>query len=122
MIGAPTPTEQAILKLLTDHRHMMGREIASALNSTPASVKVMVRQLRSKGYNIVSRGRGRNGSGYMLVGMAGRSIAPEERDSILADLKKWPLVSHANIAKKYNRSVLTIQRLGRAWGLARRGR
>jgi biotin operon repressor len=122
MSGAPSPTEQAILKLLTNHRHMMGPEIATALNSTPASIKVMVRHLRSKGYNIISRGRGRNGSGYSLVGMAGRSIAPDERDAILADLKRWPLISHAAIAKKYNRSPVTIQRLGRAWGLGRHGR
>lgn len=118
----PTPTEQAILRLLTDHRHMMGPEIANVLNSTPASVKGMVHSLRSKGYNIISRGRGRNGSGYALVGMAGRSIAPDERDAILADLKRWPLMSHTAIAKKYNRSPLTIQRLGRAWGLGRHGK
>lgn len=119
---APSPNEQAILKVLTDHKMMMAREIAVSLNSTPASIKVAIQSLRKKGYNITSNGLGRNASGYKLVGMAGRRIDPAERDAILNDLKRWPLVSHDSIAKKYNRSVVTIQRLGRAWGLGRHGK
>lgn len=49
-------------------------------------------------------------------------MTPEERDEIIAQLKQWPLVPHHVIAKQYNRSILTIQRLGSAWGLGRRGK
>lgn len=49
-------------------------------------------------------------------------MTPEERDQIIAELKQWPLVSHQRIAQRFNRSTVTIQRLGRAWGLGRNGK
>lgn len=49
-------------------------------------------------------------------------MTPDERDAILGDLKQWPLISQSVIAKKHKRSVVTIQRLGRAWGLGRHGK
>ncbi len=49
-------------------------------------------------------------------------ITPDERDEILADLKQWPLLAYADIAAKYRRSVITVSRLARAWGLGRHGR
>lgn len=49
-------------------------------------------------------------------------ITPEEREAMLADLKSWPLMSYASIARKYNRSPITIERLARAWGLGRQGK
>lgn len=49
-------------------------------------------------------------------------MTPDERDGILGDLKRWPLVPYADIAARYRRSVTTIQRLARAWGLGRHGK
>lgn len=49
-------------------------------------------------------------------------MTPDEREEIIAALKQWPLVSHHSIADRFNRSVVTIQRLARAWGLGRHGK
>lgn len=49
-------------------------------------------------------------------------MSPDERDEMLADLKQWPLLTYADIAAKYRRSVITVSRLARAWGLGRHGR
>lgn len=49
-------------------------------------------------------------------------MTPDERDAILAELKQWPLASHRTIAKRHNRSLITVERLARAWGLGRHGK
>lgn len=122
MSAAPTKTERAILSLLMSHKRLTGPQIAAALNIAPASVKVMVLNLRRLGYNITSGGPGKHGLGYSLSGVSGRSIAPTERDAIVADLKTWPLIPYGKIAKKYGRSVYTVRRLAQAWNLGRHAR
>ena len=65
-----TRGEQAISDLLIRQRRMTGPQLAQALDSTPASIKVMVNNMRKKGVTIKSGGPGQNSRGYQLEGLA----------------------------------------------------
>lgn len=65
-----TRGEQAIVDLLIRHERMTGPEIARALGSTPASIKVMIYNMRDKGATIRSGGPGKRSPGYRLEGLA----------------------------------------------------
>lgn len=65
-----TRGEQAIADLLVRKHRMTGPELARALDSTPASIKVMVCKMRKKGVSIKSGGPGMNSIGYRLDGLA----------------------------------------------------
>lgn len=65
-----TRGEQAILDLLVRQSRMTGPQIANALHSTPASIKVMVCRMRKKGITIKSGGIGQSSIGYRLDGLA----------------------------------------------------
>jgi DNA-binding MarR family transcriptional regulator len=64
-----TRGEQAIVDLLIRHERMTGPEIARALGSTPASIKVMINNMRGKGATIRSGGQGKGSPGYRLEGL-----------------------------------------------------
>lgn len=119
---ALTRGEQAIISQLTKHKRLTAGQIAEIVGSTEDSVKVMIMNLRRKGHKVVSGGQGRGSTGYSLRGIAGRSLSPAERDAMLVDLKKWPLIPYDEIAAKYNRSATTVCRIARVWGLGRHGR
>lgn len=64
-----TRGERAIADLLIRRdKRMTCKDIASALDSTPASVKVMICNMRKKGVTISGGGRGR-ALGYRLEGL-----------------------------------------------------
>lgn len=65
-----TRGERAIADLLIRRRRMTGPEIARALDSTPASIKVMVHNMRRKGVVIIGGGVGQSSVGYRLEGLA----------------------------------------------------
>lgn len=114
-----TRGEQAVIDKLTQSRILTVNQLAGALNSTPASIKVMVSNLRRKGFAISGGGKGSASFGYSLQVPQGRGISLAEREAMIADLKKWPLISHADIAKKYDRSPTTVARVARSAGLGR---
>lgn len=64
-----TRGEQAIADLLV-RRRMTGPQIAQALDSTPASIKVMIHNMRKKGCTITSGGIAQSSVGYRLDGLA----------------------------------------------------
>lgn len=117
-----TRGELAVIDKLTQHRVLTVSQLAGALGSTSASIKVMVSKLRRKGFAIAGGGKGASSVGYSLQSPRGRGISLLEREAMLADLKKWPLISHATIAEKYGRSPTTVARVARSAGLGRHGK